>query len=529
MAVVTPHGHTLGLLFAPKDVRNWPYSFTPMAAPPQDIDWRDRMRPVGNQQNIGSCTGWGGTAAVEAARQDGLQRSPLYLYYYDRREDGTAPASDAGATMLGMCKALKDYGVPPDDAWPYLTSRFSQQPSAEADQAAAACRAAAYYQVQGQGLTLLQGLWAALQEGPCPIALNVYESFETAVGRNGKVPMPTSRERVLGGHCICACGWFNDQSAPGGYGYVVCQNSWGESMGDGGYYYLPAGYWLAGIVVEVWVVQVAAAPSPEPEPDVDVDALREELQQAVVEANAITGNLDTARYQLRESAPNDAWTFVGEGSRLQGSQRERLLRALDIIGPKVPDVPPDPGPEPPPAPRFVAPIPAGAIYGQTKWLGGSLGTDMFCARGTQVVAPADCIVEEVLGGQGISGGAELILALPDKSYAWRWRHVQAQGVRVGDQVRQGQVCAIVYDTSLDSLCAPPVQGYPDRWQHLDLSVNQGTDRFAPTGGGGGNISAAAWLQSIGYGGYVVQRTPGPPSCGFGIEDAIKMMTPAGRQ
>jgi murein DD-endopeptidase MepM/ murein hydrolase activator NlpD len=515
MGIITPNGHALGVVFGPPDPRTWAFAFTPTAAPPQDIDHRNRMRPVGNQLNLGSCTGWGGTAAVEAARQDGIDRAPLYLYYRDRQEDGTAPTQDGGATMLALCKALKDYGVPPEAAWPYVPSAYSRQPPPEADQAAALCRASAYAQVRGTGLTLLQGLWAALADGPCPIALQVYDSFELAVGADGKVPMPTSRERVLGGHCICACGWFNDQSAPGGYGYVLCQNSWGADHGQDGYYFLPAGYLTAGIVVEVWVVQVAAAPSPEPEPDMDVQTIRDDLE----EARRI---VDDVRYHARTPAG-----VVGEQdwSRL-GAVSDYLAQSLGLLDPKDP-------PAPAPAPPFMAPVAAGAVYGRDKWLvdapgGHSYGCDLFCRRNDPVYAPADCIVEEVIGGTGLSGGAEIIRAMPDKAWAWRYRHVQAL-VAVGQRVSRGQVVGKVYDPSLDMLCNGPVASYPDRWQHLDLSVGKGTDRFAPTGGGGGNYPASQWLQEIGYQGQQVARTPGPPSCGMAEPEAIAFLTPFGRR
>lgn len=198
-------------------------------------------------------------------------------------------------------------------------------------------------------------------------------------------------------------------------------------------------------------------------------------------------------------------------------------------------------PPPPPTPtvQFLPPFPSGVvvIFGRTKWLPGSLGTDGFCAEGTELVAPADCIVEEVIPGQGISGGAELILALADKSLAWRWRHVQAvTGIRVGLTVKQGQTCAVVRDRSLDLLGDVPgwaVQAagrpFPSRYQHCDLSVAKRTDQFPPQGGGGGNYDADQWLRDIGFQGIEIPRTPGPPDAGFGLAEAVTLMTPPGRR
>ncbi len=187
---------------------------------------------------------------------------------------------------------------------------------------------------------------------------------------------------------------------------------------------------------------------------------------------------------------------------------------------------PGPTPVPPPVVQFVPPLRGGAVIGVTKWLPGN-GCDMFIPRGTAVLAPADCVIEEVIGGVGQSGGAEIILSVPDHSWSWRYRHVQST-LRVGQRVAQGQQVAAVYDTSLDQLCRPPVMNMPDGWQHLDLSVNRATNQFSPLGGGGGNYNSYSWLSLVGYVGRVMARTPGPTDCQFNEAEAIILMTPAGR-
>ncbi len=223
--------------------------------------------------------------------------------------------------------------------------------------------------------------------------------------------------------------------------------------------------------------------------------------------------LDQARFIDRGIDNDTAWSEIG-------SIADYLHRILDLSADG-----PVPTP-PPPVAQFVSPVPNGGVLGQTKWLPGSLGCDIFLPRGTSVVAPCDCVVEEVIPGQGISGGAELIISLPDHSYAWRWRHVQALGsVRVGLQFPQGHALATINDTSLDQLGRIPAWAgtMPDQWQHLDLSVNRGTDQFAPTGGGGGNMSAYLWLAGLGYTGRVLGRTPGPPDAGFSFAEARRLM------
>lgn len=173
----------------------------------------------------------------------------------------------------------------------------------------------------------------------------------------------------------------------------------------------------------------------------------------------------------------------------------------------------DPVEPPPQAPQFVAPLPPGAVYGVTKWLAGSLGCDLFCARGTPLYAVCDGVIEEVLGGTGLQGGDEFILAPADRSLGFRYRHSMSY-CTVGQQVRQGEEIGYVYDPSLDQLGRVPAWfPAPDGYQHLDWSVAYGTDQFNPQGGGGGNIDADDWLQAIGYQGVRWTRTPGPPDAG----------------
>lgn len=189
---------------------------------------------------------------------------------------------------------------------------------------------------------------------------------------------------------------------------------------------------------------------------------------------------------------------------------------------------------PAPAPTLFLPVKDGGIFGRTKWLAGSYGCDIFLPRGTGVLAPMDCTIREVIGGTGLQGGAEIILATPDNRWAWRYRHIQAQpGIKVGVAVSAGQMIATINDPSLDQLGAIPSwavqqagQQFPDGWQHLDLSVNSGSDQFAPTGGGGGNVNAYGWLVEAGYQGRTLNRTPGPPDAGIGHADAIRMSMPA---
>jgi C1A family cysteine protease len=223
-----------------RDLRDFHFMSSSFKSPmelPKEVDLRDKMSPVVDQGQLGSCTA---NAIASGLReylllQSGdpfVQLSRLFLYWHEREMEGHV-REDSGAYIRDGMKVLQKIGVCPEADFPYRPEHFADTPTQKAETDAAAYRIGEYHRVLD-----LDALKAALAEGlPVVIGMKVYESFESEeVARTGKVPVPKkSTERVLGGHAMLAVGYKDRGNA----GYVIVRNSWGAGWGDQGYCYIP--------------------------------------------------------------------------------------------------------------------------------------------------------------------------------------------------------------------------------------------------------------------------------------------------
>jgi C1A family cysteine protease len=78
---------------------------------------------------------------------------------------------------------------------------------------------------------------ALANKNPFVFGFMVYESFESpTVDETGKIPMPSTTEKALGGHAMCAVG-YNDTDKR-----FLIRNSWGTDWGMNGYGTIPYDY-----------------------------------------------------------------------------------------------------------------------------------------------------------------------------------------------------------------------------------------------------------------------------------------------
>jgi C1A family cysteine protease len=231
------------------DERDLIYSAVHHAKIPTSADLRSQLSPVVDQGQLGSCTA---NAIVSGLREflDLKNGSPLtrlsrlFLYWHERKIEGTIN-QDSGAYIRDGMKVLQKIGVCPELDYPYSIDHFTDKPTDKAETVATAYKISSYHRVAN-----LNALKTSIAEGyPVVIGISVYESFESdQVAKTGLIPLPdTNKEQCLGGHAVLVAGY--DDNA----GHTICRNSWGESWGDKGYFYLPYSFFtIKGLVFDMW-------------------------------------------------------------------------------------------------------------------------------------------------------------------------------------------------------------------------------------------------------------------------------------
>jgi len=173
--------------------------------------------------------------------------SRLFIYYNERSMEGTTD-QDSGAYIRDGIKSLTKLGVCDETTWPYDEKTFTNKPTSDAYKKALPNKAKEYAKVESD----LDSLKACLNEGfPIAFGFTVMTSFEMGtVAANGWMSMPQVYDQVMGGHAVLAVGYDD-----AGKVFIV-RNSWGESWGDKGYFYMPYDYITnPGLAEDFWCIK----------------------------------------------------------------------------------------------------------------------------------------------------------------------------------------------------------------------------------------------------------------------------------
>jgi len=213
---------------------------------PPAVDIRSKCPAVYDQGTLGSCSANAGIAARVMLDNLSADLSRLFQYYMERKIEHDVN-TDGGAQMRDIGKALLNYGATPEVYFPYVIANFKKAPTHDAITHALTYKIKSYHAVAD--VTGIKQILALMQQ-PVLSGIDVYASFESdKVAKTGLVPVPKPNEKNLGGHAILIVG-YNDAKK-----WFICRNSWGETWGDKGYFYLPYDFFTKGFASDFWVLQ----------------------------------------------------------------------------------------------------------------------------------------------------------------------------------------------------------------------------------------------------------------------------------
>lgn len=251
---MTASNHSFGWIPDLPDHRDFMYAApTPvMASIPASADLRSQCPPVYDQGQLGSCTANAIAGAFQfdeiKQKEPSTMPSRLFIYYGERAMEGTV-GTDSGAQIRDGIKVIAQNGVCPEKEWPYDIKKFTEKPSAKCFNDAKKYQAVTYQRLI-QDLNTMKG---CLAEGfPFVFGITVYSSFESPqVAQTGIVPMPSTQEKMLGGHAILAVGYDDSQRM------FIFRNSWGTTWGKQGYAFIPYSYLTdQSLASDFWTIRL---------------------------------------------------------------------------------------------------------------------------------------------------------------------------------------------------------------------------------------------------------------------------------
>ena len=234
---------------------------------PATVDLRTWCSPVEDQGSLGACTAHAGAGIIEYYERKSFGRhidaSRLFLYKVTRNL--MKQKGDTGAYLRTTMGAMVLFGVPPEEHWPYNTDEkeFDKEPPAFCYAFAQNYQTIKYFRHDPTGAKaeeILRRVKTYLSKGhPAMFGFTVYSSIEQA-DKTGKIPFPSSKERIEGGHAVAAVGYDDKMKIKNKYdkiettGALLIRNSWGKAWGEEGYGWLPYEYVLKGLAEDFWSV-----------------------------------------------------------------------------------------------------------------------------------------------------------------------------------------------------------------------------------------------------------------------------------
>ncbi len=199
-----------------------------------DVDLRPFTSPRHNQGGTGSCVAQATVKAFEIKRiqkyghEAHVDLSRLAIYWFARNLMVPKETHlDDGTYISHAFDAMRRFGCPPESAHPWDPRRIFEAPSWDAMRKAYLSKIDSFYKIRSTGNKRVEMVMEALAAGnPVVYGTNVDGSWNSY--SKGKVLKPVSDDDRTGRHATVILGYKD--------GLFICENSWGTSWGDDGFY-----------------------------------------------------------------------------------------------------------------------------------------------------------------------------------------------------------------------------------------------------------------------------------------------------
>ncbi|WP_419193677.1 C1 family peptidase [Kolteria novifilia] len=178
-----------------------------------------------------------------------FQGSSRFLYKVTRNR--LRMSGDTGADLRTTLKVLTQFGVPPEEHWPYDIHRFDDEPSSFLYSLAKPFAEVVYFRLDpaNQDGT---ATWSVLQSflaAGFPVVFGF--PVPSSLSPSPDIHYRPSLDRFLGGQAALAVGYQCNHYGRGKHAILI-RSSWGCQWGDRGYGWLPVGYVLDQLASDCW-------------------------------------------------------------------------------------------------------------------------------------------------------------------------------------------------------------------------------------------------------------------------------------
>lgn len=216
------------------------------------------VRRIRDQQQTSSCVGQSWSSAIDTRLRkmgflDAGEPASLGVYTPARaleRSNANSPLLDEGSFPRNAAKAVQQYGVPTEQAWPFSEKDVNTEIPWDVMQQMSQFRLVAWHRIDSQGLERCADVANAIKQGyPVCFATEVDQAFEDYMGKGLIQPAHAS----LGGHAMCLVGYRMN----GVKFEFRGQNSWGTSWGDRGFYWASQDFVIDPRAGDFYIIQVS--------------------------------------------------------------------------------------------------------------------------------------------------------------------------------------------------------------------------------------------------------------------------------